>query len=68
MPQNTQEKSEAILTSIDELFYDVECGVARERSAYIAAKPPQCVTSETCFSLSMLIFFVDFHFLMHNPG
>ncbi len=40
MPYNTQEKSEAILRSIDELFSDVKYG----------------------------IFFVEFHFLMHNPG
>ncbi len=27
MPYNTQQKSEVILVSIDELFCDVECGI-----------------------------------------
>jgi hypothetical protein len=40
--------------SISELFSEVEKVITRKRSGYIAAKPPQSVTSETGLSCRCL--------------
>ena len=73
MLYDTQEKNELIIAcalrrSIDELFYDVACGITRKRSGYIAAKPPQSIISEIDFCPSILLFGVEFQCLMQNPG